>query len=438
MEKVKKRTKRNQKGKQHSSGNEDVQPSSQQSTPFGQYAVGGIASLVSKSTHTPRGIGISEKASSTKSSKLEQLFGQSQQPFNFETASSKPAKVVSKNKSSIDNIEQTEIDQVEAKQIEKIPDSSQLKLGKSSRRNKLKQSQVLLDREQGLRNADKASIPTKRKKKQDNKDDDEIGFAKHKEKKVKPSPRNPEQDSRTIFVGNVPVSITKKDIMKLFGKFGEIESMRLRSAAPSTLNLPKKVIMIQKDFHPDRSGMNVYVVFKEEKSARKALKCNGKEFRGHHLRVDLSSNTDRHDHRRSIFVGNLPYEVEEETVRGHFEQCGSVQNVRLVRDGKTGMGKGFGYVLFTEPSSVEFALKLNEKRLSGRPLRVKRSVKKEKRKCQIRLKGELCTENRNVQSLRGETKRTRYELKMPTCFIIYCSICKLNPCHISATSLKVL
>ncbi|XP_070557126.1 RNA-binding protein 34-like [Ptychodera flava] len=384
MKKAKNRTKRNQKGKQHSSGNEDVQSSSQQSTaPFGQYAVGGIASLVSKSTHTPRGIGISERASSTKSSKLEQLFGQSQQPFNTVIPSPKTAKAVSKNKrskASIDNIEQTEIDQVEGKQIVKIPDSSQLKLGKSSRRNKLKQSQVLLDREQGLRNAEKTSIPTKRKKKLDNKDDDEIGFAKHKEKKVKPSPRNQEQDSRTIFVGNVPVSITKKDIMKLFGKFGEIESMRLRSAAPSTLNLPKKVIMIQKDFHPDRSGMNVYVVFKEEKSARKALKCNGKEFRGHHLRVDLSSNTDRHDHRRSIFVGNLPYEVEEETVRGHFEQCGSVQNVRLVRDGKTGMGKGFGYVLFTEPSSVEFALKLNEKRLSGRPLRVKRSVKKEKKK----------------------------------------------------------
>ena len=76
--------------------------------------------------------------------------------------------------------------------------------------------------------------------------------------------------------------------------------------------------MIQKDFHPERSNMNVYVVFKDEASAKNALKYNGKEFKGHHLRLDISANSDQHDHKRSVFVGNLPYNIDEEVVRGHF------------------------------------------------------------------------------------------------------------------------
>ncbi|KAH3844413.1 hypothetical protein DPMN_086671 [Dreissena polymorpha] len=36
----------------------------------------------------------------------------------------------------------------------------------------------------------------------------------------------------------------------------------------------------------------------------------------------------------------------QETVRKHFEDCGDIRNVRLIRDKKTCLGKGFGYVNF--------------------------------------------------------------------------------------------
>ena len=39
-------------------------------------------------------------------------------------------------------------------------------------------------------------------------------------------------------------------------------------------------------------------------------------------------------------------DVEEEPLRNHFEDCGEIENVRLIRDRKTQLGKGFGYVLF--------------------------------------------------------------------------------------------
>lgn len=39
-------------------------------------------------------------------------------------------------------------------------------------------------------------------------------------------------------------------------------------------------------------------------------------------------------------------DITEHPLREHFEDCGNVEAVRLVRDRESGMGKGFGYVLF--------------------------------------------------------------------------------------------
>lgn len=67
-----------------------------------------------------------------------------------------------------------------------------------------------------------------------------------------------------------------------------------------------------------------------------------------------------------MFVGNLPYVIEEETVWQYFEDaCGSVVDVRVIRDRDTGKGKGFGYVKFRERKTVLDAIKLSGATLTG-------------------------------------------------------------------------
>ena len=39
-------------------------------------------------------------------------------------------------------------------------------------------------------------------------------------------------------------------------------------------------------------------------------------------------------------------DAEEENIRQAFADCGTIESVRIVRDNKTGIGKGFGFVLF--------------------------------------------------------------------------------------------
>ncbi|XP_024145617.1 RNA-binding protein 34 isoform X2 [Oryzias melastigma] len=186
---------------------------------------------------------------------------------------------------------------------------------------------------------------------------------------------------RTVFVGNLPVTCTKKTLLSLFKDKGSIESIRFRSLVREDPGMSRKLATIRRQVHPQRKSMNAYVVFKEEAGAVKALESNGVEVEtNYNIRVDKVTDGSSHDHKRSVFVGNLPFDINEQAFRKHFETCGAVEGVRLVRDQNSGLGKGFGYVLFESADSVELALELNASKLEGRSIRVKRSVKKEKLK----------------------------------------------------------
>ncbi|KAM3855944.1 RNA-binding protein 34 isoform 2-T2 [Vipera latastei] len=187
------------------------------------------------------------------------------------------------------------------------------------------------------------------------------------------------KNKRTLFVGNLPVTYTAQMLKAFFKEYGQIESIRFRSLIPAEDAISKKMAAIKRKLHPNMKYVNAYVVFKEESAANNALKCNGTEITsGFHIRVDLASKSTCHDIKKSIFVGNLPYEIDDETIRNHFLECGNVTGVRIVRDRNTGIGKGFGYVLFETTDAVHLALKLNQSELQGRKLRVQRCVKREK------------------------------------------------------------
>ncbi|KAM4584632.1 RNA-binding protein 34 [Odontesthes bonariensis] len=193
---------------------------------------------------------------------------------------------------------------------------------------------------------------------------------------------------KTVFVGNLPISCTKKTLRSLFRDKGSIESIRFRSVVREDPTVSRKLAAIKRKIHPQRQSVNAYVVFKDEDGVTKALERNGIEIeKDFHIRVDRVTDSSSHDHKRSVFVGNLSFEINELAFRRHFEECGTVEAVRLVRDQNSGLGKGFGYVLFESADSVQLALELDNSKLEGRSIRVKRSMKKEKQKNKSDSKG---------------------------------------------------
>lgn len=191
---------------------------------------------------------------------------------------------------------------------------------------------------------------------------------------------DPEKDSRTIFVGNIPISTHKKELIKFFSKYGKVETVRFRGAVRASLNIPKKTAFITKQFHPSATTLHCYVVFEDAQSCQNALEANGQIFRDNHIRVDTVSAEKEHDQKKAIFVGNIPFDAKDEDLWKVFADCGEIESVRLVRDGLTGMGKGYGYVNFKSNDSVELALEMTDVKIKKRELRIKRANAGESKK----------------------------------------------------------
>lgn len=213
-----------------------------------------------------------------------------------------------------------------------------------------------------------------------------LGFVKIPQQKIHDfeGPEDtPERQNRTVFVGNLPLSFSRKLLQRLFQNFGEIESVRLRSVVPAKPSLTKKVAVIRQEFHNKTNSFNGYVVFRNIQDVEKSLTLNKTVVQGHHIRVDRFRENIDYDTKRSVFVGNLPYDVTTDCLWSVFGECGAIEAVRVIRDPETGLGKGFGFVLFEECDSVQRALQLNETQVNGRPMRVKLVEKGNKPKVKI-------------------------------------------------------
>lgn len=47
-----------------------------------------------------------------------------------------------------------------------------------------------------------------------------------------------------------------------------------------------------------------------------------------------------------MYLPLLLAEIEDEDLWKAFESCGNIEGVRIIRDEKSGIGKGYGYVNF--------------------------------------------------------------------------------------------
>lgn len=199
----------------------------------------------------------------------------------------------------------------------------------------------------------------------------------------------------------------------------------------------RKVAFIKKDFHSTTENVNAYVVFAHPApdrsknvapildpyvAAKEIIKNgNHSQFMERTLRLDacrpsLSTIaataaqegkstlplkrqvwTAGKDPKKSLYVGNLDYAAKEEDLRAFFEsllvaergdklksidadgiESGPnvwVEDVRIIRDRDTQMGKGFGYVAFHDKESVDevLAMKSDKLKFAKRNLRVQAS-----------------------------------------------------------------
>jgi hypothetical protein len=74
---------------------------------------------------------------------------------------------------------------------------------------------------------------------------------------------------------------------------------------------------------------------------------------------------------KTLYVGNLPYRANEQTVQEHFETQGKVHSVRLMKDRRTGKRKGYGFVEMDAKGANKAIANLNDSEFQERTLKVR-------------------------------------------------------------------
>ena len=73
----------------------------------------------------------------------------------------------------------------------------------------------------------------------------------------------------------------------------------------------------------------------------------------------------------NIFVGSLPFKLEEADLKELFEAYGEVSSVKLINDRETGRSKGFGFVEMPDDEAAQTAITaLNGSEVGGRTIAV--------------------------------------------------------------------
>ena len=79
----------------------------------------------------------------------------------------------------------------------------------------------------------------------------------------------------------------------------------------------------------------------------------------------------------NIFVGSLPFSIDEADLRESFEAYGTVNSVKIITDKFTGRSKGFGFVEMENDAEAEKAInELNGASVDGRTIVVNKSEPK--------------------------------------------------------------
>ncbi len=81
---------------------------------------------------------------------------------------------------------------------------------------------------------------------------------------------------------------------------------------------------------------------------------------------------------KKIYVGNLPYSIDDSALQAEFSKFGAVSSAKVVVDQHSGRSKGFGFVEMDSDDAANTAIeKLNGFSMGGRNLNVSEARPKE-------------------------------------------------------------
>ncbi|XP_075519566.1 28 kDa ribonucleoprotein, chloroplastic-like [Primulina tabacum] len=166
-----------------------------------------------------------------------------------------------------------------------------------------------------------------------------------------------------VYVGNFPYDVDGEKLAQLFGQAGVVE-----------------IAEVIYNRETDQSRGFGFVTMSTVKEAEKAVEMFHRyDFNGRLLSVSKATPIGSHPERSprrfednyKIYVGNLPWSVDDSRLKQVFIEHGKVINARVVCDRETGRSRGFGFVTMLSESEMNDAIaNLDGRSLDGRAIKV--------------------------------------------------------------------
>ncbi|XP_044484420.1 28 kDa ribonucleoprotein, chloroplastic-like [Mangifera indica] len=166
-----------------------------------------------------------------------------------------------------------------------------------------------------------------------------------------------------LFVGNLPYDVDSQKLAMLFEKAGTVE-----------------IAEVIYNRETDRSRGFGFVTMSTVEEADKAVETfNRYDLDGRLLTVNKAAPRGTEPERPPrvfepafrIYVGNLPWEVDNARLEQVFSEHGKVVSARVVYDRETGRSRGFGFVTMSNETELNDAIAaLDGQNLDGRAIRV--------------------------------------------------------------------
>jgi len=111
---------------------------------------------------------------------------------------------------------------------------------------------------------------------------------------------------------------------------------------------------------------------------------------------------------RKLFVGGLPWAVDDERLLEVFSEYGQVAEAVVIKDRETNRSKGFGFVTFDNEQDAEEALELDGGKIDHRQVRVNYAEERRDRRDNKHSSDRRPSRNDfNDNSSRGQRNRRR-------------------------------
>lgn len=152
------------------------------------------------------------------------------------------------------------------------------------------------------------------------------------------------QENNAVYVGDLPITVTEKELYELFSKAGSIQ----------TLSVHRK----SKSF----GGVKcfAYVTFTHPESVGQAVDAyNFHVINGSQIRVMKTMNAEALEKSKesNIIIKNLPKDTDNQSLYDTFSVCGKILSCKVQRN-TSGECSGVGFIQFENPAVAKAAINL--------------------------------------------------------------------------------